>query len=109
MKRETILEISKHRDLKEFVTQVRNQKEDAEVIQRLITTKASRKRGRRWLPELWTFGGRSCETGAWFWRKDSTCVKTLDALRPLGREQNLMGSHSPMEVALVTQSTRPRG
>ena len=58
MKRETILEISKHRDLKEFVTQVRNQKEDAEVILRLMTPKASRKRRwRRWLPELWVFGG----------------------------------------------------
>lgn len=57
MKRETTVDISKHKDLKEFVTQVRNQKEDAEVIQGLITPKANRERGRGWLPELRTLGG----------------------------------------------------
>lgn len=51
MKSETTVDISKHKDLKEFVTQVRNQKEDAEVIQGLIIPKANREKGRGWLPE----------------------------------------------------------
>lgn len=57
MKSETTVDISKHKDLKEFVTQVRNQKEDAEVIQGLITTTANRERGRGWLPEFKTLEG----------------------------------------------------
>lgn len=111
MKRETTVDISKHKDLKEFVTQVRNQKEDAEVIQGLITPKANRERGRGWLPELRTLGGGggSQETGAGFLRNYIACVQTLNALRPLGRGQTLMGAHSPVEVALMTQSTRPSG
>ena len=43
-KRETTRDISKHRGLiKEFVTQVRDQKEDAEVTRRLISPEPAEK------------------------------------------------------------------
>lgn len=87
---------------------MRDQKEDAEVTQRLITPEASRKRRRGCLPELRTLEGDLMRWVLGSWGKlHHLCVVPLEALRLLRTGVRFDGCSHPKEITRMPQSTCP--